>query len=531
MEYKTKPCYNILFSCVGRRVELIQAFRSAADELEIKIKIFSTDNQTLVPASLFSDVFCTVCNISDPYYIEELFNICKKNNIDILIPTIDTDLIILSKNKSKFAEIGTQILISDFDKINICRDKNSTANFFLKCGVKTPPTHNDVSLYDNRYPCFIKPKDGSSSINAFKAYNYEELEFYANRIQDYIIQPYIDGDEFTVDILCNLNGDIIYIVPRERISVRSGEVLKTKVTLNRKIILECMDILKEFRPCGPITIQLIREKSTEDHYYIEINPRFGGGAPLSMKSGADSAKVILEILIGKKNIEPDYIENNKVLCRFDQSIKCPPKTPELTISCLNDYKPASNIKALIFDLDDTLFPEEEYVKSGFKEVAKLFPCIPDFFNMLFESYSNSEKAIDNVLHNNNIYSEELKAKCLEIYRNHTPQISLTNEMNSMLNSYKRKNYLLGLITDGRVEGQNAKIKALSLEHIMDEIIITDSLGGPQFRKPCDIAFRIMQKRLNIPFIKMAYIGDNLQKDFFAPLQLGMQTIHLNVGRR
>ena len=84
---------------------------------------------------------------------------------------------------------------------------------------------------------------------------------------------------------------------------------------------------------------------------------------------------------------------------------------------------------------------------------------------------------------------------------------------------------LGMITDGRPEGQWAKIEALGIRHYFAEIIVTDELGGPEFRKPNETAFRLMQQALNVPFRKMIYIGDNINKDLIAPQALGMQAIH------
>ena len=123
-------------------------------------------------------------------YIDELVTICKNDNIDLLIPTIDTDLLVLSQNVSKFEAIGTRVLISSPDKIAICRDKNNTGEFFESCGLKAPKTYNDYRKYDDRFPCFIKPKDGSSSINTFKVEDKSELEVYANQIDEYIVQHF-----------------------------------------------------------------------------------------------------------------------------------------------------------------------------------------------------------------------------------------------------------------------------------------------------------------------------------------------------
>ena len=92
------------------------------------------------------------------------------------------------------------------------------------------------------------------------------------------------------------------------------------------------------------------------------------------------------------------------------------------------------------------------------------------------------------------------------------------------NQIKDKGYKIGMITDGRPNGQRNKIAALGVDKLIDDIIITDELGGAQFRKPCDIAFRIMQKRLGVPYKNMVYVGDNASKDFTACKELGLKGI-------
>ena len=231
--------FRILFTGVGRRVELMQAFRQAANHLNINLKLYGADMAGTAPALAFCDVTRKVCGMREEDYIPQLLKICTLDNIDLLIPTIDTDLLVLSENKEKFENIGTKVLISKPDKISICRDKNYTAGFFEKCGLKAPKTVNDYQEYNDLYPCFIKPKDGSSSINAFKVENKSELKVYAEQMGDYIIQPFIEGTEYTVDIFCDYDGNPVSIVPRIRVAVRAGEVLKTKIVMDDKIIEEC----------------------------------------------------------------------------------------------------------------------------------------------------------------------------------------------------------------------------------------------------------------------------------------------------
>ena len=313
---------KLLFTSVGRRVELIQAFREAAAQLEIDLKILGADITTTVPALLFCDQKVQVCKIKDPNYISELIHICREEQVDVLIPTIDTDLLILSQHKDRFQQIGTMVMVSEENKIKVCRDKRYTADYFHSVGLNSPDPVDDYLSYQGGFPAFIKPKDGSSSVFAYKVDTQEELVAYAKQVPDYIIQPFIKGKEYTIDIFCDFEGRPIYITPRERVAVRAGEVLKTKIFNDETMIAEMQKLLADYKPCGPITVQLIKQEKTDKNFYIEINPRFGGGAPLSMKAGANSAKALLRLLMGEKlQYEPNAAEHNAIYCRFDQSIR------------------------------------------------------------------------------------------------------------------------------------------------------------------------------------------------------------------
>ena len=178
----------------------------------------------------------------------------------------------------------------------------------------------------------------------------------------------------------------------------------------------------------------------------------------------------------------------------------------------------------IFDLDDTLYSEKEYIRSGFHEVAQYYPTVKEMEKKLWSAFERGEQAIDFVLKSEGIYSKEKAAKCLEVYRRHFPKISLYPEVKSMLQELKENSVRLGIITDGRPEGQRAKIAALGIEDLFKKIIITDELGGTIFRKPNPVAYEIMQAHFAVPYNQIVYIGDNGSKDFLAPLQLGMECV-------
>lgn len=498
---------HILVIGAGRRVELLQAFRQAALKLNINLKLYGADMAGTAPALAYCDYTRKVCAMRDLQYIQQLVDICVSDKIDLVMPTIDTDLLVLSQNVEEFEKVGTRVLISKPDKILICRDKNNTGEFFESCGLKAPRTYNNYKVYPGPYPCFIKPKDGSSSINTFKVEDEEELVVYAGQVKDYIIQPFVSGREFTIDIFCDFDGNPIFITPRERVQVRAGEVLKTQIYMDAIMIDEAKRLCEAFKPCGPMTVQLIQDKNTGDNYYIEINPRYGGGAPLSMKAGARSAEALLTLLSGGVVEYQENSSNGAIYSRFDQSV------------CISEGDDTQPIKGVIFDLDDTLYSEKQYVRSGYKKIAEHLGR-EDAADKLWRYFESGKQAIDAYL--TEIGEDDKKVECLKIYREQMPDIALYDGVAEMIRDLKSKGIKVGIITDGRPEGQRNKIKALGLDSLIDDIIITDELGGPQFRKPCDIAFRIMQNRWRLPYEQIVYVGDNPNKDFQACRQLGMR---------
>lgn len=183
------------------------------------------------------------------------------------------------------------------------------------------------------------------------------------------------------------------------------------------------------------------------------------------------------------------------------------------------------IGAIIFDLDDTLYSEREYVGGGFRAVSSHLENVPNAYSKLWAAFENGEQAIDWVLHGEGIYSDELKEQCLHVYRNHRPELQLYDGVRELLINLKGAGIKTGIITDGRPRGQDAKIASLGLNELIDEVIITDNLGGVRYRKPDCTAFEIMRDRLGVPCENMVYVGDNWRKDYFAAHSLGIKFMY------
>jgi carbamoyl-phosphate synthase large subunit len=316
--------FNILFTCIGRRVSLLNSFKKAAKELKLNCRFLGTETTELSSALQLCDKKFIVKPTTHRGYIKQLLKIVKQANVKLLVPTVDLDLQTLADNKEKFAAAGCTVLISNSKAVNICQDKRETFKFLIKNGFDTPKTltaKQALAKKNLKYPCFLKPWDGYASKGNAIARNHRELIFYTKKISNCIVQEFIDGQEFTCDVFVDFKLQVRCVVPRKRIETRTGEVSKGKIIKDSKIIRRTTELIKKLG-AGPgvITVQLIQTKN-EKIKFIEINPRFGGGAPLSIKAGANFPKWILQELCGKNlKIKFDGFENNLTMLRYDAEV-------------------------------------------------------------------------------------------------------------------------------------------------------------------------------------------------------------------
>jgi len=313
---------NIMILSAGRRVELIKHFKLARDKLNVNGKILAVDASKSAPALYFADYFEIIPKISDDNYINSIIDVSKKYNISLIIPTIDTELIKLNENRELIESVTkAKLFLSSSKVIDICRDKINTYHFFVENGFGAAKLIEDQMIKngDYEFPLFIRPIDGSSSLNTYKVNNERELDFFVDYIEKPIVNEFISGTEYSVDVFCDFDGNPITIVPRIRLAKRSGEISKGQISKNERIIFEVKKMVNILKPMGHITIQLMDTKTGIK--YIEINPRFGGGAPMSIDAGANSCENIYRLLNGEKLEYNDNYNDNLCFVRFDSSIK------------------------------------------------------------------------------------------------------------------------------------------------------------------------------------------------------------------
>jgi carbamoyl-phosphate synthase large subunit len=323
-----KRSLNVLFTCIGRRVALLNCFRNAAKQLKIDALFFGTDTTHLCSALQLCDKGFLVKPIAHAGYIEQLLRIVRNNTVRLLVPTVDLDLKLLAQNKPSFSALGCQVLVSDPKVIEVCQDKRKTYRFLVKNGFDTPLTASVRSALSKHlparkltWPCFLKPWDGYASRGNAIVSSRRELLFFAKRIPNVICQEFVKGTEYTCDVYVDFAMKVRCVVPRKRIETRAGEVSKGQIVKHIRIMKDAARLVKVLG-AGPgvITLQLFL---TEDDQvkFIEINPRFGGGVPLSIKAGANFPKWILQELLGRKtDIRFDGFIDNLVMLRYDNEV-------------------------------------------------------------------------------------------------------------------------------------------------------------------------------------------------------------------
>lgn len=316
--------FSVLFTCIGRRVSLLNSFRKAAKKLKINASFFGTDTTQLTPALQLCDKAFLVKPIKHVGYIRQLLSIVKTNKVKLLVPTVDLDLKILAQNKKKFAAMGCCVIISAPDVVDICQDKRKTYRFLRRNGFDTPVTLSVRSALEKKkltWPCFLKPWDGYASRGNAVVNNRKELLFFASRIPNPICQEFITGTEYTCDVYVDFSMKVRCVVPRERIEVRAGEVSKGQIVKHPAIMKQAAELV-ETLGAGPgvITLQLFLT-GDDKVKFIEINPRFGGGIPLSIRAGANFPKWILQgLLASKTNIRFDGFKDNLIMLRYDDEV-------------------------------------------------------------------------------------------------------------------------------------------------------------------------------------------------------------------
>lgn len=303
---------RVLISSAGRRTSLVAAFRKAVSD--VGGIVIATDVDPLAPALLMADRGEVVPRLDDAAFPDRFLDLCAVLGVDLVVPTIDTELQLLASMSSELAESGTTALVSDPSLLEIVADKRKTEAVFGDHGIRTPRSWVPGAYGSGELPerVFVKPSRGSSSAHTYSVES-KNLEAIIEVVPDPIIQDHIDAPELTVDALLDLTGSVLHLVPRIRLKTIGGESVQGVTMPDEPIrgwLLKVLEVVSSQGGRGPITIQLFLTE--DDPTLVEVNPRFGGGFPLTARAGGDYPGWIVRIVRGER-LEPRLGEYEKGL--------------------------------------------------------------------------------------------------------------------------------------------------------------------------------------------------------------------------
>jgi len=290
--------FNVLVTAGSRRVPLVQSFRTALRSLGLPGAVIVTDVNPLSPAVHVADRAYRVPMSSDPTYIEEILAICDAERARLVVPTIDDELPIFATAREAFESQGVMLACSPEPANTLCNDKLATCQHLRAQGVSAALSWRGADVpRDAALPLFVKPRAGRGAVGAFAVRSPRELEFFLDYVADPIVQEYLDGPEFTLDVLCDRDGRPLSIVPRERVVIRSGVIDRGRTVNDPSLIALAESACRAIRFFGPINIQC-RMRGGEPVIF-EINPRFAGGIPLTIQAGADFPQMLVRMALGR----------------------------------------------------------------------------------------------------------------------------------------------------------------------------------------------------------------------------------------
>lgn len=317
---------NVMLTSVGRRAYMVKYFKDVLGE-NGQVHVSNSDDLTV--AFHYADKSVITPLIYDENYIPFLLSYCQENKIDLLLSLFDIDLPVLAKNKARFAEIGTRVVVSEPEFVEICNDKWKTYQFLKENGFHVPKTYpslHKVLLALERgeisYPVVIKPRFGCGSIALSIAEDEMSLLYFYTRnnravsrtylkyesaaVEDKIIfQECLKGQEYGADIINDLHGVCQNVIVKKKIAMRAGETDIAELVDEPAIGAELKRLGALTKHIGNMDCDVFLVDGVP--YVLEMNARFGGGYPFSHMAGCDLPRALV-YWAENKSVEPQMLQ-------------------------------------------------------------------------------------------------------------------------------------------------------------------------------------------------------------------------------
>jgi carbamoyl-phosphate synthase large subunit len=283
---------GVLFTCAGQRVDIVTAFKRAG------ARTLATDVNPLAPALYYADEHAFVPRVGDAGYVAALAGLVREHEISLLVPLTDLDHGVLARARD---ELGALVLLPAPDLVEALADKWLAHLLFEEKGIGSPPTWLPDALPDNLvFPVLVKARRGFGSRGIYRCKDRRELEFFLDYAKDdSMVQAMCAGEEFSIDLFCDLDSRCLNAVPRTMIESKGGESIKGKTIRDAELIEVGRHVSETLGLVGPANVQCFREPDGT-HRVTDINPRFGGAFPLPTAAGSRFPELALAIAAGER---------------------------------------------------------------------------------------------------------------------------------------------------------------------------------------------------------------------------------------
>lgn len=320
---------NVLISSAGRRVGLLRAFRRALADGETPGRVLAVDSSPHSAALQEADDGWLVPRCTDPSFIPTMLDLCERENVGLVVPTIDTELETYARHRRAFADLSTMLAVSSPETVRIAGDKLLTNRHFVRSGIPAARqwTVDEVGSAPDAipFPVVVKPRRGSAGIGVHTIADASALRHAWSASTDVVVESFLPGDEYTVNVYVNGLGECIAAVPHRRLEVRAGEVSKGFTVRDEGLIAAARRAIESLPGAfGALCLQAKLDPCTGLPRFFEINARFGGGFPLALAAGADFARYLVRDALGDpvRHSVTDWVDGLAML-RYDEPVFLP----------------------------------------------------------------------------------------------------------------------------------------------------------------------------------------------------------------
>lgn len=438
---------------------------------EAGARVVAADMDPLSVGFGFADDRVVIPPARDPGFIGALIDACARHDINVLFPDVDEEMLPVAEARQEFERRGVRVLLSSERTIRTCLDKKSLGPALDAMGIGTPRSYEREGLAEGDFPLFVKPRSGRGSQGGRRVDGPAALDPAVDH--GFLIQECLVGTEYTIDTLADLDGRFLYAVPRQRVAVDSGISVKGRVVDEPDLIEQARRVVEGLGIVGPGCLQCIVGADGVAKF-IDCNPRLGGGVALSLAAGAPFLRDVVGLLLGEPVQPPAKVRVGLTMLRH------------WTESYID---PLQGLRAVLFDLDFTLYDHGAYVAGALRDVAGAVAASTGrdaeaLEASLYEIWKRvgpvGPRLFDEWLAGQAILSPDSVALCVERFRNHSPgSLSLYPGADALLRGLRARGVRTGIVTDGHAAMQRQKVRCLGLADRVDAIVYTADHDSPK----------------------------------------------------